>query len=53
MMYDELKEKLENIYTLILSSGPVDKESFVRMILGLKPFSKNSDLTLRIIEDLV
>ncbi len=53
MMHDELKEKLENIYSLILSSGPVDKESFVRMILGLKPFSKNSDLTLRLIEELV
>lgn len=50
--YEELKEKLQNLYMLISSSGTMDKESFARMIYGLKPFSENRDMAQKIIEDL-
>lgn len=53
LTYEELKDKLEHFYMLLTSSGATDKESFARMILGLKPFSENRELTQRIIEDLV
>lgn len=51
--YEELKNKLEHFYILLISSGPCDKESFARMILGLKPFSENREMTQMIIEELV
>jgi len=51
--YEELKDKLEHFYMLLASSGSTDKESFARMILGLKPFSENREQTQRIIEELV
>src|SRR5690606_6936736 len=34
--YEGLKGKLEHFYMLIASSGVVDKDSFTRMILGLR-----------------
>lgn len=51
--HEELKEKLENLYMLVSSSGSQDKESFVRMVSGLKPFSENRDITQKILEELV
>ena len=50
---EELRGKLQNIYMLISSTGDQDKESFSRMIFGLKPFSENREMTQEIIEELV
>lgn len=50
---EDLRDKLAQFYILLTSSGLVDKDSFTRMILGLKPFSENRELTQRIIEELV
>src|SRR5690606_13206070 len=51
--HEELKEKLENLYMLVSSSGSQDKNSFSRMVRGLKPFSENKDITQKILEELV
>lgn len=51
--YEELKGKLEHFCMLLASSGAVDKDSFTRMILGLKPFSENREITQKIIEELL
>jgi hypothetical protein len=51
--HEDLRDKLAHFYMLLTSSGSVDKDSFTRMILGLKPFSENRELTQRIIEELV
>ena len=51
--YEDLKNKLTNLWLLINSSGSIDdKNNFRQMILGLKPFNENSELTQKIIEEL-
>lgn len=51
--YEELKEKIQSLYMLLYSDDLFDKESFMRMICGLKPFSENIRLTQKIIEGLL
>lgn len=51
--YEELKEKLEQFYMLLASSDSIDKEGFARMMLGMKPFSENKELSRQIIEELI
>ncbi len=51
--YEDLKERLENLYMLVAASSSDDKERFARMILCLKPFSENRELTEKIIEGMV
>lgn len=51
--YEDLRDKLAHFYMLLTSSDSIDRSSFTRMILGLKPFSENRELTQRIIEELV
>lgn len=52
--YDELKEKLENLYMLLSSSSSrMDKHSFALLVSNLKPFSENRDVVEQIIEGLV
>lgn len=51
--YEDIQDKLTHFYMLLTSSGSIDKNNFTRMILGLKPFSENRELTQRIIEELL
>lgn len=50
--HDELKFRVQSLYVLVTTSSSMDKDAFIRMISGLKPFSEHMDATLKILEEL-
>lgn len=49
---EELKNKIWSLYTLVVLQGAMDKDSFARMLRGLKPFNENLDTVQKFLEEL-
>ena len=52
MSDEQLRDKIQNLYTLTVLQGAMDKDSFTRMIFGLKPFNEHLDTVQKFLKDL-
>jgi len=48
---EELKEKISSLYTLVVLNGGMNKDSFARMLSGLKPFNENMSTVQKFLEE--
>lgn len=49
---EQIRNKIQNLYTLVVLQGAMDKDSFIRMLLSLKPFNENMDTVQKFLEEL-
>jgi len=51
--YQEIRSNIDDLYSIMVSTGTVNKNDFGKIVFSLKMFSENRSVVERILEELM